>query len=352
MERESKSLSIGLINNMPDGALEATEQQFLSLLDSASDGLTVRLELYSLPDVPRGESGHAHVDRYYSSVEDLWNKRLDGLIVTGREPLAPSLAQEPYWPTFTKLLDWAEENTHSAVWSCLAAHAAVFYMDGIGRVKNNNKISGVFDCKRVSENSLTAGMPSRFRLPHSRWNGVSKEELTGCGYQVLTLTEAADADTFIKQRNSMFVFFQGHPEYTSSTLLLEYRRDVGRYLRGEAANYPVTPHGYFPPEMESELIQIQRKAKDGEREGLLADLSSLLEAAPIENSWKPTAEALYKNWLSYICAQKMARLQRNATSRRDMEQLLPALAGQPLFASDTHHADNVASSSRNLLSVL
>jgi len=53
--KSSKSLNIGLINNMPDGALEATERQFLSLLNSASDGMSIRLSLYSLPDVPRNE---------------------------------------------------------------------------------------------------------------------------------------------------------------------------------------------------------------------------------------------------------------------------------------------------------
>ena len=49
------------------------------------------------------------------------------------------------------------------------------------------------------------------------------------------LTRSADAgvDTFIKQRKKLFVFFQGHPEYESDTLLREYRRDMGRYFRGE-----------------------------------------------------------------------------------------------------------------------
>jgi homoserine O-succinyltransferase len=52
-ERSSRCLTIGLINNMPDGALEATERQFISLLDSASDGIQIRLLLYALPGVPR-----------------------------------------------------------------------------------------------------------------------------------------------------------------------------------------------------------------------------------------------------------------------------------------------------------
>ena len=35
-------VTIGLVNNMPDEAVEATERQFVSLLDSASQGVQVR----------------------------------------------------------------------------------------------------------------------------------------------------------------------------------------------------------------------------------------------------------------------------------------------------------------------
>src|SRR5215475_12385881 len=95
IEKSSKVLNIGLINNMPDGALEATERQFLSLLDSASDGISVHLSLYVLPDVPRNELGLRHIRDHYSSIERLFETRLDGLIVTGREPLTPNLKDEP-----------------------------------------------------------------------------------------------------------------------------------------------------------------------------------------------------------------------------------------------------------------
>src|SRR5271170_5480036 len=79
----SGCLSIGLINNMPDAALTATENQFLSLLDSASGAVPVRLSLYALPGVPRKDAGRRHIRNFYSSVKSLRDKRLDGLIVTG-----------------------------------------------------------------------------------------------------------------------------------------------------------------------------------------------------------------------------------------------------------------------------
>jgi len=90
-------LDIGLVNNMPDAALKATERQFRTLLRTAADDLVVRLTIYSLPEVPRTDFGRHHVDTFYSSIDDLWSSRLDGLIVTGTEPRAPDLTDEPYW---------------------------------------------------------------------------------------------------------------------------------------------------------------------------------------------------------------------------------------------------------------
>ena len=57
----------------------------------------------------------------------------DALIVTGTEPVAPLLSDEPYWERLRELLQWAQANTTSSIWSCLAAHAAVELLDGIRR---------------------------------------------------------------------------------------------------------------------------------------------------------------------------------------------------------------------------
>lgn len=307
----SKCVNIGLINNMPDAALEATERQFLTLLDSAADGILVRLSFYALPDVPRSDRGRQHVKRFYSGLESLWSSQLDGLIVTGREPQTPNLKDEPYWGSLTRILDWAEDNTHSTVWSCLAAHAALLHMDGIARRKSKEKRCGVFDCVRLSDHALLAELPSRFRVPHSRWNDLSEDELTACGYSVLTQAQDAGADTIVKQRNSLFVFLQGHPEYESDTLLLEYRRDVRRYLTGEADAYPSTPQGYFDEATEGALTALRQKAISCRREELLADITAAVNGKTIRYPWRSTAARIYGNWLAYLWGKKEQRLNRS-----------------------------------------
>src|SRR5438874_13251658 len=111
-ESDARCITIGLVNNMPDAALQATERQFVALLGAAADGLTVRLTPYALPDIPRTDWGRDYVTRFYSPIEDLWDSHLDGLIVTGTEPRSPNLREEPYWASLTRVLEWAEHHTH------------------------------------------------------------------------------------------------------------------------------------------------------------------------------------------------------------------------------------------------
>lgn len=309
LQQRPNELTIGLVNNMPDSALEATERQFISLLESAAGTIPIRFSLYAFKEIPRGEHAARQIQARYAGVEELWNPsrnpHLDAIIVTGREPLAPNLNEEPYWASFTRLLDWARENTLSSIWSCLAAHAAVLHLDGIPRIRNGHKHCGVFECERLSEHRLTAGMPAGFRLPHSRWNGLSEEALRACGYDVLTNCSATGVDTFVREGQSLFVFFQGHPEYQSNALLLEYRRDVARYLRGESDAYPITPQNYFDHPTEVTLAAFREQAMTCRQEALLADISRVLAAASVENNWQPTAVHLYRNWLQYLLAKKL-----------------------------------------------
>jgi homoserine O-succinyltransferase len=318
-EQSGEHVTIGLINSMPAAAFKATESQFLSLLDYASEGIPIRLSLYTLPGTSMTGVNGDHASSY-SSVDALWDTHLDGLIVTGTEPMTPALKDEPRWESITKVLEWARDNTHSTVWSCLAAHAAVLHMDGLERRRNHAKHFGVFDCHRVSDHWLMEGAAPRFQIPHSRWHGVvEEEELAAHGYSVLTRTADAGVDTFIKQENSLFVFFQGHPEYGSDTLLREYRRDVGRYLRNDAKTYPPVPRGYFDGESEEALSSLREKASSLRSDEVLAGVATVLEKIQIENTWQPTAVRIYRNWLKYICACKEAS---RSTGRVDIPPVL------------------------------
>jgi homoserine O-succinyltransferase len=244
------------------------------------------------------------LSRNYSDIGELWNCALDGLIVTGTEPRAPALTDEPYWGTFTKVVDWAGESAVSTVWSCLAAHAAVLHLDGIGRHPLADKRFGVFDCAGVSGHPLLDGITSPMRVAHSRWNELREDELSLADYVILTKSAEAGVDLFVKQRKSLFVFFQGHPEYDERALLREYRRDIGRYLGGQRETYPAVPQGYIDDVATGVLAGFRKLALRNPREELLADFPTALVESRLRPVSSSAAARVYGNWLSHLAAQK------------------------------------------------
>jgi len=80
----SEWIEIGLVNNMPEAALEATEQQFLELIGAAAGDSWVHLRFFSLSDVPRSERGRSYLSHSYHDAADIRHAELDGL-----EGLAP-----------------------------------------------------------------------------------------------------------------------------------------------------------------------------------------------------------------------------------------------------------------------
>ncbi|MFZ0295200.1 MAG: homoserine O-succinyltransferase [Candidatus Sulfotelmatobacter sp.] len=301
--KRAKCIHLGLINNMPDAALEDTELQFFELLDIASGDVPIFLKLYSLTGVPRADRGQRHLNEFYFGLDELWNSQLDGVIVTGTEPRQPDLRQESYWSALTDVLDWAERNTVSTVLSCLAAHAGVLHSDGIQRHLLSDKQFGVFESTTLSDHELTRHATSLLRFPHSRWNELRENELIACGYEVLTKSDQAGVDVFVKQKKkSLFVHFQGHPEYQAETLFKEYRRDIKRFLRGERENYPTMPHGYFDQGAARILTDFQRMAVADRREEHLALFPETV-AKSLQKTWQSAATCIYRNWLQYVLAK-------------------------------------------------
>lgn len=302
---EAQALRIALINNMPDAALEDTEVQFFDLLASAAGDIPISVKFYSLPDLPRSDAGQRHLSNYYFGIHDLLDSRFDGMIMTGTEPRQPDLRDEPYWSALTDVLDWAEHNTASTVLSCLAAHAGVLYSDAIPRHRLADKQFGVFAYEKIRAHALTAGVGNRMQIPHSRWNEVRADELTSCGYHVLTQSADAGVDLFVKKRKgSLFVHFQGHPEYGTRTLLKEYRRDIKRFLRRERETYPTMPHGYFDSSAGELLTAFKVRVVSDRREDLIAGFPEAEVTESLRSTWQGSAATVSRNWLHYLISRK------------------------------------------------
>jgi homoserine O-succinyltransferase len=290
---------------MPDAALEETELQFFELLDTAAGELPVCVKLFCLSEVPRGDLGHRYLNSRYSAVEDLANRHFDGVIITGAEPRRPDLRDEPYWRALVEIFDWAEHSTVSAVLSCLAAHAGVLYSDGIERHPLPEKQFGVFEYKKVSSHPLTRGTDGVVRTPHSRWNEVQEDALRTCGYAILTQSSEAGVDLFVKKKKrSLFVHFQGHPEYGARTLLKEYQRDIKRYLRREKQTYPSMPHEYFDPAATRLLADFREKALRHPNADVLREFPEVAVGETLRDPWHSSAICIYRRWLQYVASRK------------------------------------------------
>jgi homoserine O-succinyltransferase len=294
-------LTIGLINNMPDSALKATERQFARLLGGAAGQARIDFHCFSLPSIGRSAAARAHIDKEYTDIDDLGRLQIDGLIVTGAEPNGCALPQEALWHELTDIIDWAKTNTRSTIWSCLAAHAAVLHLDGIERHRLPAKCSGIQACAKVSDDWLTRGLRGPLKVPHSRLNEVRESDLVAGGYQVLTRSEAAGVDIFAKQFQSRFIFFQGHPEYDALSLQREYMRDLARYLAGEREEYPPIPAKYFDAASEAHLHAFEAHAKAERDPTLAAGLPGLTLRGDLAAG--VAAHVILRNWLAFLGRQ-------------------------------------------------
>jgi homoserine O-succinyltransferase/O-acetyltransferase len=296
------ALVIALVNNMPDAALEATEGQFGSLLAAAAGALPVRLRHAWLPGVPRGPQALERINRRYFSIERLLAEPPDGLIVTGMEPLAASLEEEPYWDPMVQLLEWAQTHTASSIWSCLAAHAAALALHGVRRRRLPDKCFGVFEHQTHGEHALLRGVGPTLPTPHSRWNELPVEKLQAAGYEILSLSTQTGADLFVCPGRSLLICFQGHPEYDELTLLKEYRRDVGRYLRAERETWPTMPQGYFAAPGVAALAKYRAQVEKSRDPALLSGFPMAELVAGVRAPWRAAGVAIYRNWLTDLAA--------------------------------------------------
>jgi homoserine O-succinyltransferase/O-acetyltransferase len=291
-------LTIGLINNMPDAALQATERQFMRLLRQAAGDIRIDFHCFSLPSVRRAQPANKRVELQYTDIADIDRLHIDGVIVTGAEPDAATLTQATFWRDLTGIIDWAKDNTRSTIWSCLAAHAAVLHLDGVERCRLETKCSGVYDCINDYPHWLTHGLPSPFKITHSRFNELRAGDLTANGYELLSHSTRGGVDSFAKDFGSHFIFFQGHPEYEALSLEREYLRDISRFLTGERDSYPGLPVDYYDAETERQLAAFAIRAQTERRPALSAELPERTLRPEIATG--AAATLIFRNWLDFL----------------------------------------------------
>ncbi len=299
-------MRIGLINNMPDSAVVRTEQQFAELLRSSADGVRVEVVLYSLPAIVRRGAVRDRIQAGYEPIDSLWTSALDAIVVTGAEPRERDLRHEVFWDALAGLIDWIDDRRIPAMFSCLAAHAAVLHADGVPRASLADKCFGVFEEDVAVGHELMEGMSPRMWLPHSRWNQVGETELRNAGYQILTRSDEAGVGYFARERNGLWLLCQGHPEYDAANLLREYRRDVLRFLRQERSAYPDLPRSYLGDDQTHLLDHFRQTALAHGDPAIMKAFPWISDDPPFWEAWRSSASGVFGNWLRHAAAAKVS----------------------------------------------
>jgi homoserine O-succinyltransferase len=302
VHQDIRELHIGFLNMMPDAALEATERQFIRLVGSCNRIAQFFVYPFSLSGLPREAAALEYIERYYSRFEDLREVGLDALVITGANVVNPGLDQEPFWRPLMEVVDWARNHVASTLCSCLATHAMLKRFYGIERRPLPEKCWGVYSHRVAAPgHPLLREINTRFDVPHSRYNDISRDQLEAAGLSVLVESEEGGVHMAVSGDQFRLIFFQGHPEYDTNSLLKEYKREVFRYLNGELRAPPPYPQHYFPERAAEAADRYLREAEAALRGD--RPLPDFLEAEiepQLDNTWGDTARAIVSNWLGLV----------------------------------------------------
>ncbi len=302
LHQHIRELHIGLLNMMPDAALEATERQFFKLIGESNPIAQFYVHPFTLEELPRNERAQRHIDSYYDTFGQLRKEGLDALIITGATPSHPNLSEEPFWEPLGEVIDWAFENVTSTLCSCLATHAVLQLRHEQQRKPLGFKRWGVYP-HRVMERGhpLVHDVNTLFNVPHSRFNEISREQLEQVGLHVLAESEEAGVHLAVSEDGFRIVYHQGHPEYDTISLLKEYKREVQQYEAGKRPDYPPFPDHFFRDREKAILdeYRLHLLAAQNSR-GALPQFPDNLIVERLDNTWHDTAEGIVANWIGLV----------------------------------------------------
>lgn len=301
-QQEIREIHIGLLNMMPDAALEATERQFFRLVGACNQIAQFHVHPFTIDGLKRSPEAQAHIDTYYESFEKIKVDGLDALIISGANVTGEFLPDEDFWLPLTEVFSWAKENVTSILCSCLATHAIIHYCYGVARTRLPEKRWGVFSHTLVDKtHPLVVEINTRFDVPHSRFNEIFQSDMEKNGLRILAISHEAGVHLATSADGFRIVFFQGHPEYDDISLLKEYKREVLRFYHGEIDDYPPYPENYFMPEVQSIFAAYGQKVTAAKlTQHSFPEFPENAVRPFIDNTWRDTAKAVFNNWLGKI----------------------------------------------------
>ena len=259
-------LQVAILNLMP--LKEDTELQLLRKLSTS--GKNIKVTFVNVISYISKTTAPEHMERFYSTFEEIKDKNFDGLIITGAPVEQMKFEDVIYWNELTKIMKWSETHAKSTLHICWGAQAGLYYHYGIDKHLIDDKMFGIFNHKIDDKNSkIMTGFEDGFKAPHSRHTTVYKSDIEKVP-ELEVISESDKAGIFIvedKSKNQLFV--TGHLEYAADTLDKEYKRDLSKGLKINL------PENYYQ------------------------------DNNPLEKpifSWENNGNKLYSNWVNYYVA--------------------------------------------------
>ncbi len=224
--RPSNPPRVGIVNLMPHA--EEYERRLMPQLAAARPihPLWIRMNRrrYALDEAD-------HIDRVYRWYADV--APLDGLVVSGAAVEHLPYEEVGFLPELDAMVRRTAEEGTPILGLCWGALAVAHLLFGLPKQVYRTKVSGVYQTDRlVDDGPIAAGLDDRFWTAHSRFAGFDDEALDASG-TVRAVARSAQAGTVIAESHDRGVVMHiGHPEYTATRLVEEYRRDTALGLDG------------------------------------------------------------------------------------------------------------------------
>ncbi len=265
--QEIRPMEVAILNLMPNKI--ETEVQICRMLSNTP--LQINIEFVCIHSNESKHTPQAHLDNFYCLFDDIKHKQYDGLIITGAPLALMAYEKVTFWNKICEVFDWAEKNVTSTMFSCWAAHAALYHHYGLQRKLRDVKLSGVYQHRPLDpKEELTRGFERVFNVPHSRYGYISREDYLSVD-NLTIIAESEQAGVYLAaSKNKQQVYLTGHPEYDSSTLDDEYHRDL------KVNENTLMPENYYP--------------------------NNDVNSKPY-STWKSHGSLLFTNWLNYYVYQ-------------------------------------------------
>ena len=262
--QDIRPLQIGLLNLMPKKIV--TETQFSRLIGATP--LQIELTLIRMSEHQSRNTSSEHMDSFYQPFQDVKDRKLDGLIITGAPIEHLPFHDVTYWNEMEEVIAWTQSNVHSTFGVCWGGMAMIYQLHGVDKHMLDHKAFGCFRQQNMAPASpYLRGFSDDFVIPVSRWTEMRQGEIDSANGLVTLLGSDEVGPCLVEDPAHRALYIFNHFEYDSDTLKQEYDRDI-------AGGTPINvPMNYYHDDDPSKTP---------------------------DNRWRSHGHLLYGNWINQI----------------------------------------------------